>query len=132
MLSSQQNVVYRDRKVGETKMGIRNWAEDIILVDLPPESQMKDEIESVTEIVYNSNSGTCDVVMDFSSVDIVTSANLVGLSILSRLLTDRGHRLVLCNVHAPTRDIFAATGLEEIFEFADDKSAASAELQRVN
>ena len=68
----------------------------------------------------------------FSSIDIMTSASLVGLSILSRLLTDRGHRLVLCSVHAPIRDIFAVSGLEGVFEVAEDKSAALANMQALN
>ena len=111
-------------------MGIQNWMDHTILVDLSPGPQMKDEIESVTEIVYNR--GACDVVMDFSSVDIVTSANLVGLSILSRLLADCGYQLVLCNVDASTKGIFKVAGLDEIFEFADDRSAALAGLQALS
>jgi hypothetical protein len=49
-------------------MGIQNWSEDIILIDLPQEPQTADELRTVTEIVCDR--GDCDVVIDFSSVDI--------------------------------------------------------------
>ena len=45
-------------------MGIQNWSEDIILVELPEEPQIAEELEAVTDIVRNR--GDCDLVMDFS------------------------------------------------------------------
>ncbi|RKY24988.1 MAG: hypothetical protein DRP62_02425 [Planctomycetota bacterium] len=110
-------------------MGIQNWSEDIILVDLPSEPQMADELSAVTEIVCDR--GDCDVVMDFSSVDIVTSSSLSALLKLRKLLADCGHRLVFCNVAAATKGIFSITGLDAIFEFTDDKFVALAGLQMV-
>ena len=111
-------------------MGIQNWSEDVILVDLPPEPQIADELKTVTEIVRDK--GNCDVVIDFSSVDIITSSSLSGLLRLRKLLTDCRHRLVFCSVAAATRGIFAVTGLDEVFEFVDDKFVALASLQLVN
>jgi len=108
-------------------MGVQNWSDNVVLVELPAEPRMKDEIQSVTEIAYDKHD--CDVIMDFSSVDIVTSTSLVGLLILCELLTNCGNKLVLCNVSVSTRGIFAVTGLEGIFEFVDDKFVALASLQ---
>ena len=108
-------------------MGIQNWSEDIVLVDLPAEPQMGDELKTVTEIVRNR--GDCDVVMDFSSVDIVTSSSLSKLLRLRKLLVDCGHRLVFCNVAPATKGIFTVTGLDGIFELVDDKFVALAGLQ---
>ena len=111
-------------------MGIQNWSEDIILVDLPPEPQMGDEIKSVTEMVRDR--GDCEVVIDFSKVDIVTSSSLSKMLRLRKLLADCGHRLVFCNVAAATKGIFTVTGLDGIFEMVDDKFVALASLQLVN
>ena len=108
-------------------MGIQNWSEDIVLVDLPAEPQMADELKTVIEIVRNR--GDCDVVMDFSSVDIVTSSNLSKFLRLRKLLVDCGHKLIFCNVAAATRGVFTIAGLDVIFEFADDKFVALASLQ---
>lgn len=111
-------------------MGIQNWSDDIILVDLPQEPQMGDELKNVTEIVRDR--GDCDVVIDFSSVDIVTSSSLSKFLKLRKLLVDCGHRFVFCNVAAATKGIFTVTGLDGVFEIVDDKFVALAGLQIVN
>jgi len=108
-------------------MGIQNWSEDIVLVDLPPEPQLGDELKTVTEIIRDR--GDCNLVMDFSSIDIITSSSLSKLLKLRKLLTDCGHQLVFCSVAPATRGIFTVTGLDTIFEFVDDKFVALAGLQ---
>jgi len=116
--------------IKEIVMGIQDWSEDIILVDLPQEPEMGDELKTVTEMVRDR--GNCEVVIDFSSVDIITSSSISKLLKLRKLLTDCGHRLVFCSVAAATRGIFTVTGLDGIFEFADDKFVALASLQMVS
>jgi len=111
-------------------MGLQNWSEDIVLVDLPPEPDLGDELKTVTDVTRDR--GDCDVVVDFSSIDIVTSSSLSKLLKLRKLLADCGHRLVFCNVAPATRGIFTVTGLDGIFEVADDKFVALASLQIVN
>ncbi len=111
-------------------MGIQNWSDDIILVDLPQEPDMGDEVKTVTEMARDR--GNCDVVIDFSNVDIVTSSSLSKLLKLRKLLADCEHRLVFCSVAPATRGIFTVTGLDGIFEVADDKFVALAGLQIVN
>jgi len=61
-------------------MGIQNWSENIVLVDLPQEPEMGDELKAVIEIIRDR--GDCEVVVDFSSVDIVTSSSLSKLCLL--------------------------------------------------
>ncbi len=111
-------------------MGIQNWSEDIILVDMPQEPEIGDELNTITEIARDR--GDCDVVIDFSRVDIVTSSSLSKLLKLRKLLADCGHRLVFCSVAPATRGIFTITGLDGIFEIADDKFVALASLQMIN
>ncbi len=111
-------------------MGIQNWSEDIILADLPQEPDIGDELKTITEIVRDR--GDCDAVIDFSQVDIVTSSSLSKLLKLRKLLADCGHRLIFCSVAPATRGIFTITGLDGIFEIADDKFIALASLQMVN
>ena len=111
-------------------MGIQDWSEDIILVDLPQEPEVGEELKTVTEMVRDR--GDCDVVIDFSGVDIVTSSSLSKMLKLRKMLTDCSHQLVFCSVAAATRGIFMVTGLDGIFEFADDKFVAFAGLQMVS
>jgi len=110
-------------------MGIQNLSENVVLVDLPQEPELADELKSVTEIVRDRDD--CNVVIDFSGVDIVTSSSLSKLLKLRKVLADCGHRLVFCSVAAPTRGIFKVTALDRIFELADDKSVALTSLQTV-
>ena len=110
-------------------MGIQNWSEDIILVDLPQEPELGDELKSATEAVRDR--GDCEVVIDFSNVDIITSSSLSKLLKLRKLVGDCGHRLVFCSVAPATKGIFTITGLDGIFEIVDDKFVALASLQMV-
>jgi anti-anti-sigma factor len=111
-------------------MGIQNLSENVVLVDLSKEPEMADELKSVTEIVRDRDD--CNVVIDFSGVDIVTSSSLSKLLKLRKVLADYGHRLIFCSVAAPTRGIFKVTALDQIFDLADDKSVALAGLQTVS
>jgi len=110
-------------------MGIQNWSDDVILVDLPGEPEMGDELATVTQMFRDR--GDCDLVIDFSSVDIVTSSSLSKLLRLRKLLGDCGHRLVFCSLAPATKGIFTVTGLDGIFEMVDDKFVALASLQMV-
>ena len=110
-------------------MGIQNWADNIVLVDLPAEPELGDELKAVTEIVRDR--GDCDVVIDFSSVDIITSSSLSKFLKLRKLLADCRHKLIFCNVAAATKGIFTITGLDGVFELVDDKFVALASLQMV-
>jgi len=107
-------------------MAIKNSSADIVTVDLHPEPDMGTELATVANLVRLR--GDCDVVVDFSKVDIVTSASLSKLLELRKLLTDRGHKLILFGLTGETRNIFEVTALDSVFEFADDKSAALAAI----
>jgi anti-anti-sigma factor len=109
-------------------MEIQDWPEDVVLVNLPGEPQMADELMAVTEIVRNR--GDCDVVIDFSDVDIITSSSLSKLLKLRKILSDNDHKLVFCSVALATKRIFLVTGLEKISKFADDKFMALESLRK--
>lgn len=92
-----------------------------------PEPQIGDELKTVTEVVRDR--GDCDVILDFSRVDVVTSSSLSKLVKLRKILAKHGHRLILCRVASATKGILTVTGLDGIFELVDDKFAALASLQ---
>lgn len=107
-------------------MGIQDWSENTTLLDLLQEPEMKDELNTVVEMVRDR--GNCDVIIDFSGVDIVTSSSMSKLLKLRKMLSDSGHKLVLCSVSAATKGIFMITGVDGFFEFANDKSKVLASL----
>ena len=100
-------------------MTIQNPSNNAVLVDLPPEPQMRDKIQAVTESLRKKTRR--DVVIDFSSVDIIATPSISGLLQLRQLLADSGHQLTLRNVPAATKGIFTVTGLDAIFELVDNK-----------
>ena len=108
-------------------MGIRHLSEDVILVTLPKEPQTGKELRAVNETI--GSEGLWDVIIDFSMVEIITSANISNLLILNRSLQNAGLRLIFCNVALPTKCIFKIAGLDVFFEFADDKFAALAAMK---
>ena len=110
-------------------MGIQNWSDNIILVNLADEPQMGEELLAVTDMV--SKRGDCDVVVDFTDVNIVTSSSIAKLLRLRKGLKDCEHRVVFASVNAKIRQIFAITGLDNVFEFVDDQFVALAGLQMV-
>ncbi len=103
-------------------MGIQNLSKDVILITLPKEPQLCDELKIVSE---NACSGcVSDVIVDFSQTGILTSESINDLIVLERLLTIHGCRLILCSVPLHVRRVFTRTGLEALFEFVDDEYAA--------
>ena len=108
-------------------MGIQSRAENTIIVDLAPEPRIRDELDTVIEIIREG--GGCDVVIDFSRVDIVSSLSLSGFLQLRKLLNDCGHRLIFCSVAPMTQKIFNVTCLNGNFEFVSDKATALETIQ---
>ena len=107
-------------------MGIKNLSKDVLLVELPSKSpKIAQELKAVNEAV-SKKKGNRDVVIDFSRVEIINSSNISNLLILHNLLQNSGHRLILCNVATVTKCIFVVAGLNEIFNFVDDRSSALA------
>ena len=109
-------------------MGIEDYLEGILLVTLPREPHLGDELDELTEVV--SEGCNRDVIVDFSEVEMLTSETICGLMILDKYLSSSGHQLVLCNASAQIRHIFKRTGLATIFTFAEDEYAAVQAVRR--
>jgi len=110
-------------------MGIHRWSEDVILLDLPRELEKQDELQTVIGMVRDR--GGCDVVIDFSHVDVVGGACLTGLLEMRRLLHDGRHKLTLCSVAPAIKGVFTIARLEDLFEFVEDRFTALANLQMI-
>jgi len=108
-------------------MGIQDWSENVILVDIASEPDMCDELKTITDMVRHRKN--CSVVIDFSEADIVTSSSLAQLLRLQKILDDNNQQFVLCGTSPKTRGIFAITGLDKVFEFVEDRFIALAGLQ---
>ena len=108
-------------------MAIKSYADNIILVELPPEPDIRKELDTLMEII-NAGSGF-DVILDFTHVTIMTSMALSGFLQLRKLMEKTGRKLIFCNATSITKDIFKVTCFDGIFEFIDDKKEALRTLQ---
>lgn len=108
-------------------MGIQNWSESIILVNLEKEPQMGEELETV--IAMAAKNPDTNVVVDFANASIITSSSIAKLLKLRKVLDQKGHSLILASVSPQTKNVFTVTGLDSVFEFVDDQFFALAGLQ---
>jgi anti-anti-sigma factor len=109
-------------------MAIQNGPDGAILVDLPEEPALEEELGEVVRLVRTLVA--CDVVVDFSRVTVFNSACLAALLHLRNHLQGYGGRLVLCNIGSRTSSILAVTGLTGVFETTGNKQDALALLRR--
>jgi len=110
-------------------MGIQNWSENIILVNLAAEPHLGDDLQTAIDTAREHED--IDVVVDFADATIVTSSSIAKLLKLRKTLADNDRRLILSSVAPRTRNIFTVTGLDTVFEFVPDQFLALAGLQMV-
>ncbi|HON90725.1 MAG TPA: STAS domain-containing protein [Sedimentisphaerales bacterium] len=109
-------------------MAIQNLSEQVLLITLPAEPQSSKELEVM---VRSARAGLeCDVIVDFSLVEILSSATLCNLMILERLVSANDRQLILCSVPKNIAGIFTRVGLDKLFRFAEDEFAAAQSLDQ--
>jgi len=108
-------------------MRIEKISDDILLVVLSKEPQLRNQLAELNETI--SKASPCDLIVDLCLVEIITSSSISNLMILRDLLSGRGRKLVLCNVALPTKGVFRVLSLENLFNFAADRSSAVALIQ---
>jgi anti-anti-sigma factor len=107
-------------------MGIQNWSDDIMVVELADDPQFSEELANVMDAVETK---PADVVLNFSAVSFINSSNIAKLLRLRKQMMSAGRRLILCDVNTQAWGVFLVTGLDKIFEFINDISTALASLQ---
>jgi anti-anti-sigma regulatory factor len=110
-------------------MSIQRWSQDVILVDLPEDVEKDHALQGVIALLRHG--GDCDVVVDFSQVQVVGGTWLTRLDKIRRLVHAGGHRLILCGLTPAIRGVFTIAHLDDLFEFADDRFTALASPQLV-
>jgi len=108
-------------------MAILNLSEHVLLVTLPAEPQSMSDLETVMRSTRSR--ADCDVIVDFSLADVMSSATLCNLMVMERQLDMTGHQLILCAVSPNIHGIFVRLGLHKLFRFADDEFAAMQSLE---
>ncbi|NOT02692.1 MAG: STAS domain-containing protein [Phycisphaerales bacterium] len=112
-------------------MTIQNWSDNVLLGELQDDPVLSDDLTALVEQVRER--GDQDVVLDFTNVGYVNSSNIAKLLKLRKIVNISHHRkMVLCGINSQVWGVFLITGLEKLFEFADNVSLALATIQIKN
>ena len=109
-------------------MAFEQWSENVLLAELSDDPQFTDDLTAIIE--HCSDNTRIDVLLDFSGVSHLNSSNIAKLLKLRKLVTiSNERRLKLCGINRHVWGVFLVTGLDKIFDFADDKPSGLAALQ---
>ncbi len=108
-------------------MSIDKWSDSILVVELQDDPSLSDDLAALQEQL--DAGAKVDVVIDFSSVHYLNSSNLARLLRIRKQITGSDRRLVLCGIDTNVWSVFLVTGLDKIFECADNVSTALASVR---
>jgi len=73
-----------------------------------------------------------DLLLDFSSVEFLSSAALNKLIILDKKVKSKSGQLKLCNMMPEIREVFVITRLNQLFDIVDTREQAMDGFQRAS
>jgi anti-anti-sigma factor len=112
-------------------MSIQNWSENVIVVEAADDPQFTDDMDSLLAMV--SDRLDQDVVVDLSPVNSINSSNIAKLLKLRKQVVESSRRkLRLCGVNTHVWGVLLMTGLDKVFEFADNVALGLASVQIEN
>jgi anti-anti-sigma factor len=111
-------------------VSIDRWSDNILVVELQDDPAFTDDLTSLLDQV-ESNSEV-DVVLNLASVNYLNSSNIAKLLKLRKHLLGSDRRLVLCGIDTNVWGLFLVTGLDKVFEFADNVATGLAGVQLAN
>jgi anti-anti-sigma factor len=107
-------------------MAIQEWSDKILVVNLRSDPEFTDELAVLQDRVEGDAK---DTVLSFSKVKFLNSSNISLLLKLRKTLGDSKRRLRLCDIPVQVWGVFLLTGLDSIFDVAEDTASALAGLQ---
>jgi len=107
-------------------MSVQQWNDDTLVVVLEDDPELS---EDFTDITVRLRETPCDVVLDLSSLTLITSSGIAKLLRLRKHEIECKRRLLLTSPQDRVWGVLLATGLESIFEFAETVSEALVRLE---
>jgi len=108
-------------------VSVENWSEDILVVELQDDPAFSDDVTTVIDQVDGTRD--VDVVLNLAGVNYLNSSNIAKLLKLRKKLHGRRRRLVLCGIDTKVWGLFLVTGLDKVFDFADNVAMGLASVQ---
>ncbi len=107
-------------------MSIETWSEEIYLANLETEPSFSEDLIALYERVSDRPH---HVVLNCARIGRVNSSNIAQLLRLRKKLLEIRRKLRLCCVPDAIWSVMLVTGLDQVFEFAEDVPTALAGLQ---
>ena len=109
-------------------MAVQQWSESVVLGEMGDDPQFTDDLSAIVELC--TRDPRQDVLLSLSGVNYLNSSNIAQLLKLRKLVTvTNQRRLKLAGVNTQVWGVFLVTGLDRIFDFADDVPSGVASLQ---
>ena len=108
-------------------MPIQQWSDQILVVELGNDPQFTDELNSLTERLERNPPE--DVVLNMQGVSFVNSSNIAKLLRVRKAVIAVDRRVFLTGISTQVWGILLVTGLDKIFDVADDTASALTSLQ---
>ena len=108
-------------------MTIDRWSESIIVADLQDDPHFTDDMNSLFDEMDAQRN--VNVVANIAGVTYLNSSNLAKLLKLRKKLIANKQRLVLAGIDTNVWGLFLVTGLDKVFEFAENVATALASVQ---
>jgi anti-sigma B factor antagonist len=106
------------------------YAQNATVVTLTDEKLLEnDDIKALEDSIMPLIDGPVNLVVDFSSVQFLSSAVLGLLIRISKKVNERKGKLKLCGISPRIYEIFKITRLDEIFDIYDDAKKAMLSLK---
>jgi anti-sigma B factor antagonist len=106
------------------------YAQNATVVTLTDEKILEDEdIKALEESIMPLIEGSVNLVIDFASVQFLSSAVLGLLIRISKKVSEHKGKLKLCGISIRIYEIFKITRLDEIFDIYDDAKKAMLSLK---
>jgi len=103
-------------------MNVRLLEPGVLCAFLPREPEAQSELGRLWKELREKE--PLHVIIDLSRVEVLTSPSIGTMLLIRKLQCERGARLLLCNLHLPTRCILRVVGLDTVFDYTPDKPDA--------
>ena len=108
-------------------MPIQQWSDQIVVAELGDDPQFTDELNNLTEQLERDP--PMDVVLNMQAVSFVNSSNIAKLLRVRKAVIAKDRRVFLTGMSTQVWGILLVTGLDKIFDVADDTASALTSLQ---
>lgn len=109
-------------------MPTQEWSDNIWVTKVGEEPAFTEDLSILRDRLARHDE-SIHVVIDLDDVGHINSSQLSQLLRVRKLMVDSNSRLRLTAPNEQVQAVFLATGLDKVFEFRDDVTAALADLQ---